>query len=102
MEVSSAILANLNFLLHGFESNFKKEAFNFDFQISPFIDFAFTDFKNWNFTNGIEFFVFPKKWSSYIIRSSFGYDIKKAFDEENFLKGIWKNKEIFLGLGFLF
>ena len=101
-EVSSAVIANINFPFHIFQTDFKTEAINFDLQMSPFFDIAFTDFSQWNFTSGLEFFIFPKKWSSYTIRASFGVDLKKAFSESSIIYGIWKNKEIFLGMGFLF
>jgi hypothetical protein len=51
----------------------------------------------------MEVLVYPKKWSSFIIRGSIGFDLKETFAEDTnikgLVKGLWHNKEISIGLG---
>lgn len=106
---SSAIVLNVDFPYHIFKTNFKHDIINFDVQLSPFFDMALIydratkrlfSFEDACYCTGLELLVFPKKWNSYIIRASLGFDIKKALkDEEGFFKGILNNKEIFIGIG---
>ena len=78
---------------------------NFDMQFSPFMDIAI--FKNRALPlktdsalcAGMEVLVYPKKWSSFTIRGSIGFDLKGAISENNAIKGLLHNKEISIGLG---
>lgn len=106
---SSAIILNVELPHHIFTTNFSKQLFNFDVQISPFFDMALVknrvndslfSFEDGYYCAGVEVLVFPLKWSSYTIRASLGINIKDAFREDSkFLKALWHNKEIFIGLG---
>lgn len=83
----SAIVINLDLPIHIFTSNLKKlQLFNFDLQFSPFIDMALTynkitqryfSLKDGFYSAGIEFLVYPKKWSSLTVRANIGIDIGK-------------------------
>ena len=48
---------------------------------------------------GVEFLVYPLKWSSITARASLGVDLKGAAKDANFLEAISNNKEIFIGIG---
>lgn len=106
---SSAIVLNIDLPYHIFRTNFKHDIINFDLQLSPFFDMALIYDRNTNrvfsfedacYCTGLEVLVFPKKWNSYIIRASLGFDIKNAIkDEAGFFNGILNNKEIFIGIG---
>ena len=82
--------------------------FNFDLQVSPFFDMSlgynkitqkWFHPKDGFYAGGVEFLVYPLKWSSITVRASLGVDLKGASHEANFLEGISKNKEIFIGIG---
>ncbi len=106
---STAVVLNLDFPIYLFETSFKKDIINFAMQLSPFIDAAvFRDRKlplqtDSKLCCGMEVLVFPKKWSSFIIRASVGFDIKTsvatATDIKGLVKDFWANKEISIGLG---
>ena len=106
---STAVVLNLDFPINLFETSFKKDIINFSMQLSPFIDAAiFRDRKlplqtDSKICSGMEVLVYPKKWSSFIIRGSIGFDIKTAVatatDIKGLLKDFWANKEISIGLG---
>lgn len=107
-EVPSAIVINIDLPHHIFSTNFKKDLFNFDLQISPFIDIALIQNRQTNkvfalhdgqYCAGVEFLVFPKKWSSYIIRASAGFNMKEVLDSTRIIKGLLHNYEIYIGLG---
>lgn len=111
---TSAFVLNLDFPYHIFSTNFQHRIFkyfNFDLQLSPFIDIAlcynkFT--KQWYnpkdgfYAAGLEILVFPKKFSSYTVRASVGYDIGRQFFDK-WLNMDWRENvskyEISLGLG---
>lgn len=86
----SALVVNLDFPIHIVTTDWEKwglkflRKFNFEFQISPFIDFALYqnratnrtfDLRDGYYTAGIEFLVFPERWKSLQIRASAGFDI---------------------------
>ena len=106
--VPYGFVLNLDIPINIITTNFKYDIFNFTMQLSPFVDIALTndpspDIKNFNLKNknlsaGAEILVYPKKFSSYTIRASIGFDIKRAFKESNKLKGLLHNKEIYIGL----
>ena len=111
---TSAFVLNMDFPFHLFSTNFEHKFlkyFNFDLQLSPFIDMAliynkYT--KEWYnpkdgfYTAGLEVLVYPQKFSSYTVRGSVGYDIgRKLFDD--YLNMDWRENvskyEISIGLG---
>lgn len=112
--VPTAIILNLDFPYHIFSTNFTKtflKHFNFDLQISPFIDFALTYNKATNkyfalkdgfYAGGLEVLIYPKKWSSFVVRASLGVDIGSKFFSEH-LNIQWRDvvsrKEISIGIG---
>lgn len=108
---SSAMVLNLdipvNIITTDFSNNILKK-FNFTMQVSPFIDTAiYRDRQKETqvasaLCSGFEVLVFPKRWSSFIVRGSLGFDMKKAFSQKNFIKGLLHNKEIYIGLGLLY
>ncbi len=106
---STAVVLNIDFPINILRTSFSKDIINFSMQFSPFIDIAVyrdrklplqTDSK---VCSGMEVLVYPKKWSSFIIRGSIGFDIKTAVatatDIKGLLKDFWANKEISIGLG---
>lgn len=108
---SSAIVLNIDLPHHLFKTNFSKEIINFDIQASPFFDMALIynrnnntvfSFKDGLYCAGLEFLVFPLKWSSYTIRVSYGFDIKSAAKYDNFFEGILKEREVSFGVGTAF
>ena len=91
------------------------DKFNFELQVSPFIDMALT--KNevtdrlfaledgW-YTGGIEFLVFPERWKGIVMRASLGIDLGRAFISTKYPEKIdmsWrenvKKYEIYAGIG---
>lgn len=110
-EQSAAMVFNLELPHHIASTNFSKDIFNFDLIVQPTFDMALLKSKDGKkdfsfadglYCGGLEILVFPKKWSSYTIRASLGFDIKEALNEPNFLLGIFNHKEIFIGLGIQF
>ena len=111
---TSAIVLNLDFPYHLFTTNFTAKFFkyfNFDFQISPFIDIGLYYNKiteNWFslkdgfYSAGLEFLVYPSKWSGITVRANFGYDIGRKL-LKNYLNMDWRADssmyEVYLGLG---
>ncbi|MBO4857156.1 MAG: hypothetical protein J5527_01405 [Treponema sp.] len=111
---TSAIIVNLDFPLHIYTTNFTAKFFkffNFDLQISPFVDIALTYNKynkSWYnpkdgfYSAGVEFLVYPTKWKGITVRANFGYDIGRKF-LKNYLNMDWRGDsskyEIYLGLG---
>jgi len=99
---------NIDLPHHIFETNFKKDALNFDVQISAFMDIGVYSkgrsfkpaLKDSICCMGGEMLIFPKRFSSFTIRGSVGVDVLKALkDSSGIVKGVWHNKEIFIGLG---
>ena len=86
---------------------------DFELQINPFIDIGIltnrqTDeilsLKQGIYDAGFEVLVFPKKWSSYVVRLSAGFDVGKYISEHyGVLDSSWRNQskyyEISFGLG---
>lgn len=107
-DTSTAIVINVDLPHHIFSTNFKHDILNFDLQVSAFFDGAlvYNKLKDRYFNifdgaycAGVEFLVFPKKWSSYTIRASVGFDLKAALDDTRIIKGLYHNKEISIGVG---
>lgn len=112
--VPAAFVLNLDFPIHIFSTNFEKgfmRHFNFDFQISPFFDMALTynkateklfDYKDGFYAAGLEVLVYPRKWSSFVVRGSIGVDAGRLF-LSNYLNTDWREevskKEISIGIG---
>ncbi len=105
---STGAFINMDFPIHLFTTDFKIDIINFETQLAPFIDIGVYSkgdsikpaFRDGIFCAGAEVLVFPKKFSSFIIRASLGVDVLKAFkDDDGIVKGVWHNKEIFIGLG---
>ncbi len=84
---------------------------DFEMQVNPFIDIALThnsitgktfDLKDGYYNAGLEIFVYPLKWKSYVIRMSAGFDIGRIL-LKNEINMDWRDDippyEIFFGLG---
>ncbi|MCF0124331.1 MAG: hypothetical protein HUJ68_00975, partial [Clostridia bacterium] len=123
---SSAITLNLDFPIHLFTTDWenflltKKISFlkklNFEVQLSPFIDLALirTDTLIHNkdskfkpedglYGAGLELLIFPLKWSSYVVRLSYGIDVGRVIFDKQIDKS-WRNtscrtSEFSIGLG---
>ena len=105
----AGLVLNLDLPHNVFTSDFTTQLINFNLQIAPFFDMAifydnnqsenFNMYNNGFYCGGVEFLVYPVKWSSITGRVSLGVDLKGAAQEHNFLEGISKNKEIFIGIG---
>lgn len=91
LQTPAAFCFSFDIPLHIFETHFSNETFfryfNFDLQISPFIDFAvfynkytksWFDLKDGVYTGGIEVLVYPAKWSSFTVRGSLGLDLSRT------------------------
>lgn len=114
LKTPAAIIFSLDFPIHIFETHINTKflrTFNFDLQISPFIDLALTYnkyTKKWFspkdgfYTGGIEFLVHPESFKSFTVRGSLGFDLGRLFFSEN-LDNSWrkncKKYEISIGLG---
>ena len=108
---TTAFILNLDFPIHLFRTNFKKAFLNFDLQASPFIDIALCNNKITNtlfdpkdgfYAAGLEFLVYPLKWSGITIRGSIGIDVGRKF-LSNYLNMDWREnvskKEFLIGFG---
>lgn len=103
------IVMNLDLPHNVFTSDFEPQIINFNLQIAPFFDMAlaydnncgrsFDFYDDGYYCAGVEFLVFPVKWSSITVRASLGVDLKGAIRDPNFLEAISNNKEIFIGIG---
>lgn len=108
---STAFVFNLDFPFHLFTTNFKGRFFeklNFNMQMSPFFDAALVldrekntlfSVKDGYYCAGLEILVYPLKWSSYTLRASIGFDIKKVLNSDSLFEGLKKHNEIFIGIG---
>lgn len=112
--VPAAFVVNLDFPVHILSTNFSKgfmKHFNFDLQVSPFVDFALTynkateklfDYKDGFYAAGLEVLVYPRKWSSFVVRGSIGVDVGRYF-LSGLLNTDWREecskKEISIGIG---
>ena len=88
---TSAFILNLDFPVNIITTDFTKSFmryFNFEMQVSPFIDFAlcynkithtFCNLKDGFYAGGVEVIVYPLKWSGITIRASVGMDIGRKF-----------------------
>ena len=111
---TSALILNMDFPVHIFTTNFQKSFlryFNFDFQLSPFIDAAlcynkitqtFFNLKDGFYAAGLEVIVYPLKWSGITVRGSIGIDIgRKLFASK--LNTSWREdvstREFQIGFG---
>lgn len=111
---TSAVILNLDFPIHIFSTNFSKsflKYFNFDFQLSPFLDAAlcynkinqtFFSFKDGFYAAGLEVIVYPLRWSGIIVRGSIGIDIGRQLFSNN-INTDWREdvstKEFSVGFG---
>ena len=92
-----------------FTTDITPKILNFNLQIAPFFDMAlgydkdcgraFNLYDDGYYCAGVEFLVYPLKWSSITARASLGVDLKGAAKDANFLEAISNNKEIFIGIG---
>ena len=89
--------------------------FDFELQISPFVDFAFSKnsitektfaIKDGWYTAGLEFLVYPAKWRSLVVRASTGVDIGRKIIKKaasNLIDDSWRSEcetyEIYIGIG---
>lgn len=89
--------------------------FDFELQISPFVDFALTNnlitgktfaIKDGFYSAGLEFLVFPAKWRSLVVRASAGVDVGRKIVKKAVSKLIddsWRKQvsalEISIGIG---
>ncbi|MHB8129604.1 MAG: hypothetical protein ACYDEX_11455 [Mobilitalea sp.] len=88
----------------------KKNWFDFEFQMSPFLDMAYLESgtslplgeKLW-YSGGLEFFVYPLRMRTFIVRASIGFDLDAVVDNAS----LWDPSprdgaspyEVFFGLG---
>lgn len=115
---ASALILNLDVPIKIFSTRFEKgwlKNFNFEMQISPFIDVALAQNRitgrafsplDGFYTCGVEILVFPEKWKSVQLRASVGFDmsrilLKSAVDTS------WRdekasNKEFSIGIGLFY
>lgn len=114
LKVPAAICISFDMPYRIFQTNFTKKIwnlFNFDLQVSPFIDMALTynkythklfDPKDGFYTAGVEVLVYPKKMSSFTVRGSLGVDIGRKLLADK-LNTEWRKNispfEIFVGVG---
>lgn len=106
---TSAIVLNIDLPHHLFTTRFSRDILNFNLQASPFFDMALVYDRNTDrifspkdgyYCAGLEFLVYPLKWASYTIRFSYGVDLKGLInDDSGLIKGLWNNKELFIGIG---
>lgn len=125
---NSALIVNLEIPIHIFTTDWVSffgkhgekhsklfNAMNFELQAGPFIDMGLID--NWGtgntfsikegiYTSGVEILVYPKKWKSYVLRGSLGFDLsKKLLDGHKGFDSSWrdgKEWECYIGLGLQF
>ncbi len=111
---TSAFILNLDLPFHIFTTNFTKSFlryFNFDLQLSPFVDMAlcynkvtqsFCSFKDGFYSGGLEVIVYPLKWSGITIRGSVGLDLGRQFLKDH-INMDWREntskKEFSIGFG---
>lgn len=104
------IAINIDLPHYMFETNFKKDLFNFEMQVSPFVDIGIFSYegsrkpaiKDGIYCAGCEVLIFPRKFSSFTIRASLGMDVMKVLKDEDGLKrGLLRksNYEYFIGIG---
>lgn len=114
LKTPSAIILSLDFPIHIFETHIKTKflrTFNFDLQISPFIDVALTynkatkryfSLKDGLYAGGIEVLVYPTQFKSFTVRGSLGIDLGR-FLLSDYLDTSWRYNcskyEISIGVG---
>lgn len=117
-----ALSFNLDMPIKLFSADFSKMSerswtrfFNFELQLSPFLDFAFVhDAKTGRYfspkdmwcSGGLELIFYPEKFRSIYVRASLGFDLRELKNVPGLLKrkGIAKRdgrqiSEIFIGIG---
>lgn len=113
-QTPAALVWNFDMPIQIFSTDFEGKIFkyfNFDLQIAPFVDIALTynkATKEWFnpkdgfYAAGIEVLVYPRKWSSFTVRGSLGFDIGRKFLAD-YLNMDWRKnsskKEISIGVG---
>ena len=104
----AAVILNFDLPHNMFTSEFNIDIINFNIQASPFFDMALVydkevgrvfDPEDGYYSAGLEFLVYPLKWSSITVRASLGLDLNKARQCYNFFQAISECKEIFIGIG---
>ena len=114
LNTNNAIVLNIDLPYHIFTTHFESKImslFNCDVQVSPFIDIALYDnkvtgktfnLKDGFYAGGFEVLVYPKKWSSFTVRGSLGFDLGRYLFK-NQLNMDWRKNvskyEISIGLG---
>ncbi|MDE5581017.1 MAG: hypothetical protein K2I95_06310 [Treponemataceae bacterium] len=115
---ASALILNLDVPIKIFSTRFEKgwlKNFNFEMQISPFVDIALTQNRSTGktfspkdgfYTCGIEMLFFPEKWKSVQLRASIGFDMGRILFK-NAVDTSWRDentsiKEISLGVGLFY
>lgn len=88
----------------------KKNWLDFEFQMSPFVDLAYLESgtslllseKLW-YSGGLEFFVYPLRMRTFIVRASIGFDLDAVVDNASLwdpsLRDGASPYEVFFGLG---
>jgi len=134
LKTSSAIILNMDFPIHVISVNwndwteyiFGKDSwitehtkwwkyFDFELQLSPFLDLALTnnkitektfDAKDGWYSGGFELLIFPKKWRSIVVRASYGTDLGKTFINrinDEYYNESWRSNvsttEVYIGIG---
>ena len=134
LKTSSALVLNLDFPIHlitthwldwsdaifGEDSWFSRtfawtDKFNFELQISPFVDIALTknevtgrlfSLEDGWYTGGVELLLFPERWKGIVMRASVGIDLGRAIISKKYPDKIdmsWrenvKKYEIYAGIG---
>ena len=105
----AAIVMSLDLPHNMFTTDFKNITFlNCNVQASPFFDMAlvynkeekrlFNPYDGY-YCAGLEFLVYPVRWSSITVRASLGVDLNKALNSCNFMEAISNYKEIDIGIG---
>ncbi len=119
-KTTAAIILNLDMPVKIFATDWKKigwnflHSFNFELQVSPFIDIALVDnrvthrcfdFRDGFYTCGLEVIVFPEKWKSIQLRGSAGFDISRYLLKD-YIDTSWRAEvsktEITIGLGLFY
>lgn len=115
---AAALILNLDVPIKLFSTRFEKgwlKNFNFEVQLSPFIDVALTQNRATGrafsprdgfYTCGVEILVFPEKWKSVQLRASAGFDMSRILFK-NAVDTSWRddnasNKEFSIGIGLFY
>lgn len=117
-KAAAAMILNLDVPIKLFSTRFEKgwlRNFNFEMQISPFVDIAFAQNRATGrafsprdgfYTCGVEILVFPEKWKSVQLRASAGFDMSRILFK-NAVDTSWRDenaskKEFSIGIGLFY